>query len=150
MPTDSEKPNTIPSVDALESSPSPEVPTAQSRVNSDSKRAKTVTQSLKEESLQLENEARRQQLDQLANDHRQILKLRWILGISGLLIVVFWQFCILGLVYLLGVGQITIPQPVMLTLISTTTINVFGLLIIVLQFVFPRRPTSSKKPKLRT
>jgi hypothetical protein len=73
-------------------------------------------------------------------DHKLIWRLRVILAIAGLLIVVLWQLWILCIVDRLGTHKMSLPEPITIALVTTTTVNVFGLLVIVLKFVFPAPP----------
>ena len=101
-------------------------------------------------SLDLDNLAKEKSINQSEIDHRQLLWLRWTLSLSGLSIAVGWQTAILCIVWQQGWGMISITTPVLMALVTTTTVNVFGILIIVMKFVFPQTDPRNKKPKSKT
>ena len=49
---------------------------------------------------------------------------------------VFWQACILAIIAFHGVGLLSIDTSVLIALLTTTTVNVFAFLVIVMKFVF--------------
>ena len=101
-------------------------------------------------SLELDNLAKEKSIKQSEIDHRQLLWLRWTLSISGLLIAVVWQTAILCIVWQQGWGMMSLTSPVLMALVTTTTLNVFGILIIVMKFVFPAPIPTKKKPRSKT
>ena len=62
---------------------------------------------------------------------------RYVLGTFAVVNVSFWQWHILDIVKSNGTGHLALDTTVLVTLLTTTTINVFAFLIIVMKFVFP-------------
>ena len=81
------------------------------------------------------------------SDNYNIWLLRMLLSLAGLIIVVAWECCILRLVWSQGEGKINLDPTVLLALVTTTTVNVFGLLVIVMKFVFSEVPEKSSGNK---
>jgi hypothetical protein len=76
-------------------------------------------------------------LQQLGDAHDQIIALRKQFGFWVLVVVVAWKFLVLGLLAFVGTKLLILPDSVLLALVTTTTANILGLLVIVLKFVFP-------------
>ena len=88
------------------------------------------------------------QIKRNQDNHDQLMKMRDKYGKCAMLIVVLWQFWIQVIIVLNGVGWVVVSDNVMIVLLSTTTANVFGLLLIVMRFAFPmpsRSPTRKSK-----
>lgn len=77
-----------------------------------------------------------------ASDHRLMWILRIILALLWFGIAVVWQVAIIWLAYLQVNGSAHLPDTVFIALITSTSANVFGLLVIVMKFVFPAQKTS--------
>lgn len=93
---------------------------------------------------------KRTRTKQAGREHGLLLLLRGVLGLAGLGIVVWWQSALLSIVERQGKKELDIPVSVLLALVTTTTVNVFGFLLIVYRFVFPQPPKAeprSRKPK---
>ena len=78
------------------------------------------------------------------------LKTRKWLGLLTFIMVWFWLLIVLFIVLLTGIGRIpmtdfkfTLSQPVLITLITTTTLNIIIFLRIVLRNYFPSKVRSS-------
>jgi len=99
--------------------------------------------------LELERDRLKEELAQLKNTYKHTWRFRYTFGIVAAFLVVAWQAAILCIVYRLGANTIHLDPSVTITLLSTTTVNVFGFLVIVLKFVFPSSaelsPPSSTK-----
>lgn len=97
----------------------------------------------------LANRATEQRLEHDRADHKQILVLRSVMGFFGLAVVVWWQIRILSIVEDQGKAVLNIQESVLLAIVTTTTVNVFGFLVIVMKFVFPAkiREQAVKKDK---
>lgn len=153
----SEDVSKIPLDELFKTQPEHLVDSSKSSKNSQKKQPKPARRKTPQEkallnSLDLDNKSKEKAIERDEADHKQIVRLRWILGMSGLAIVVVWQSAILCLVWHQGLGRISIPIPVLLALITTTTVNVFGFLIIVMKFVFAntnslRNKQNSKQSK---
>ena len=48
----------------------------------------------------------------------------------------FWQACILAIIAFQGMGLLNIDTSVLIALLTTTTVNVFAFLVIVMKIVF--------------
>lgn len=113
------------------------------------KRAKAATDKLQAQSdrLKLENKKRKEQIARDKEDHRLIWLFRRCLAVIGVVIVVIWQFAIFVLAVLQGIGLFHLSDPVLIALVTTTTANVIGLLVIVMKFVFAPLPPPKQRTK---
>jgi len=84
----------------------------------------------------VEIEDHKGRIEREREDHRLLWKFRKYFGIAGLGIVVFWQIAVLAIVCYQGREVFKLPQSVAIALITTTTANVIGLLVIVMKFIF--------------
>ncbi len=78
----------------------------------------------------------RSQLKQDEKDHEKFWAYRRNLAVVGVAVVISWQFAILWMVWRQGEGHLNIPSNVLLAVVTTTSFNVIGLLVIVFKFVF--------------
>lgn len=125
--------------DVAASAPPP--PEAKPRKPKPKPRAKKAEKSIED----IERDAAEDKRQRDQSDHRQLVRLRWVLGLVSLAIVIAWQFSVLCILYHQGNGFLNIPESVLLTLLTTTTVNVFGFLLIVMRFVFPSQKTANGK-----
>lgn len=134
-----------------DSKEAPELPQEPAKASNteDKNKADEFRQKLKAQRLantrkNIQNKKSQAELDEFvksnardALDHWRIWTLRIVLTIIWLLMAVAWQITIVILVCLQGAKLIEIDQTVLMTLITSTTANIFGLLVIVMKFVFP-------------
>src|SRR3989442_15955816 len=76
---------------------------------------------------------------------RQNISLRKGFGISIFVLGCLWLAFIGVIIFIEGIGEIcgrsfSLPQPVLLALIGTTTVNVLGLFYVVTNYLFPKKP----------
>jgi hypothetical protein len=76
---------------------------------------------------------------------RQNISLRKGFGISIFVLGCLWLAFIGFVIFIEGIGEIcgrsfSLPQPVLLALIGTTTVNVLGLFYVVTNYLFPKKP----------
>ena len=88
------------------------------------------------DAARLKNVGERDRLDRLKLDHTHIWDFRRRFGRFAVWNVVFWQACILAIIAFHGVGLLNIDTSVLIALLTTTTVNVFAFLVIVMKFVF--------------
>lgn len=93
--------------------------------------------------LLLENEKVEAEIDDIKSrtkrdntDHENLWLFRKLFGVAGFVIVVLWQLAIFFIAYRNGNGSIHLAESVLIALVTTTTANVIGLLVIVMKFVF--------------
>lgn len=91
-----------------------------------SKEIQNAIQQAELESRKIKNEEHRDDID----NRRKLSK--WIISIFVGYIVV-----VLGIVFACGWGWLTLSDSVMITLLSTTTANIVGLMTIILRYLFP-------------
>jgi hypothetical protein len=70
------------------------------------------------------------------SNHWHFWRFRYVLAVFAVIDITIWQYCVFDIVKLQGSGQLVIDTTVLVTLLTTTTINVFAFLIIVMKFVF--------------
>jgi len=88
----------------------------------------------------LQNDGVEEQQKRAQTDHEKYWEFRTDFGSFAKWNVAIWQACILAVVILHGARLLKVDRTILLTLITTTTINVFTFLIIVMKFVFSKSP----------
>ena len=84
----------------------------------------------------LRNQRFKEQTDQLRREH-------WLRVVTTTLViglVVGWLLIVLGIVIGQGLKLIDLGEKVLVALLATTSINVIGLLAVVVRYLFPREP----------
>ncbi|MGL6075101.1 MAG: hypothetical protein ACRC8S_13155 [Fimbriiglobus sp.] len=107
---------------------------------------------LDNDAVEIDNEERKAQSGRAAKDHRLLWRFRISLAVAALCYFCYWQIEVITLLYRQSDGRANLTTPVMVTLLSTTTANILGLLVIIYKFVFASPPESlaarnSKKQK---
>ena len=67
------------------------------------------------------------------------------------LLTCFWAFLIFIIIFMQGLGHMTLSDQVMITLITSTTINFFGFFLLVVKYLFNSRanlPVAKKEPPI--
>ncbi len=124
-------------------------PTGEFATQSDQPKTKTVLSSRarlansKVKASELENKGEEDRQGREQADHDNFWNFRTSFGWFARLNVSIWQVCILVVVICQGAGLLQIDHTILLALITTTTINVFAFLIIVMKFVFAN-PSKAK------
>jgi uncharacterized membrane protein YhdT len=70
------------------------------------------------------------------NNHWFLWAFRLVLTLVSVVFVCVWQVTIYNIVQENGRGWITVPEGALIALVTTTTANVIGLLVIVMKFIF--------------
>ena len=96
-----------------------------------------LTKKMELENTEFERDSERKHVE-----HAQLIQFRRALVQFAKWNVGLWQLIILVIIFLQGFKLLNLEVSVQITLISTTTLNVFGFLYIVLKFVFPQRDTA--------
>lgn len=78
-----------------------------------------------------------EQLSQNISQNSEVHKLRQNLAPIILTITVIWMILILIVIVAVGKNDLKLSDSVLITLITTTTANVFGFLYIVVKYYFP-------------
>ena len=85
----------------------------------------------------LQNEDYEASIQHAVKERAQVIRLRWCMSAISVLFTVVWLTAVFVVVILQGLGTLSVETPVLLGLITTTTVNMLGLLAIVFKFVFP-------------
>ena len=136
-----------PQAPVLELSAAPAVPAKAARRPSDfQQRGRATLKSLRlaNDKVKAEIDAHKGRTAREELDHGILWSFRRWFGTAGFVIVVAWQTAVLRVVFLDGLGLIHLTDAVMVALLTTTTANVVGLLVIVMKFVFAPVQTSTK------
>lgn len=90
--------------------------------------------------LLLQQESRADELHKLTlEDERQNIDFRKDFSDRIFTITVLWIFAIIVIVLQVGRGNLVYSDGVLITLITTTTINVLAFLLAVVNYIFPRK-----------
>lgn len=80
----------------------------------------------------IENDRLQANVDKIKDDNRN----RRNLSRAILLTTILWMLLILFIVYRAGQGKLNLSDTVLVALITTTTVNVFGFLLVVVNYLF--------------
>lgn len=82
--------------------------------------------------LKIQNSILEAQLTKLNNDNQA----RISVSKKIFLIVICWLFAVIAILIMTGVGLFTFSDKVLITLLTTSSVNVIGLLVIVANYLF--------------
>ena len=84
------------------------------------------------------------------DDKRQNYNLRKSLAIGLTVGMAIWLSIVLIIIFLVGFNVMTLSEPVLITLISSTTIDIIGLVAIIVRNLFPNTSLPRKKKRKST